>query len=76
MATTLKTLTLEQYANKVGYKGFSNDTTLFDIQEFCQEELDLTLWDYPIEELDYVLNEVKSEFVYVIVDGFIRICEY
>ena len=74
-----ETITLQQYADKVGYKGFNESTTLSDIQEFCQDELDWTLWDYPLEEYDYVLNEVHEGNIDMIVlvntDIGIRICE-
>jgi hypothetical protein len=44
-----------------------------------EEHLDWTLWDYPIEEYEYALNEVhngdKDELVLVETDFGLRICE-
>ena len=74
----LETISLQEYAKRVGYNETEN-LTLEDIQEFAEEILDWTIWDYPIEELDYVVNEVHEgntdELVYVETDFGLRICE-
>ena len=74
----LKTISLQEYAKRIGYIETKN-LTLEDIQEFAEEVLDWTIWDYPIEELDYVVNEVHKgntdELVYVETDFGLRICE-
>jgi hypothetical protein len=74
----LETISLQEYAKRIGYEETKN-LKLEDIQEFAEEILDVTLWDYPIDELDYVINEVKGgsieELVYVETEFGIRICE-
>ena len=74
----MKKISLQDYAKIVGYKG-SYPTTLEQIQEFAEDELDWTIWDYPLEEYKYVLNEVHEgkaeELVIVETDFGIRVCE-
>ena len=74
----LETISLQEYAKRIGYTEIKN-LSLEDIQEFSEEILDCTIWDYPIEELDYVVNEVhegnKNELVYVVTNFGLRICE-
>ena len=73
----MKTILIQDYANLIGYKG--QNLTLEKIQEFAEDELDWTIWDYPLEEYDYVLKEVKdnnaSELVFVNTEIGVRICE-
>lgn len=69
----MEKITLQQYANLIGYKG--NSPTLEEIQEYAENEQDWTIWDYPLSELDYVKNEVQSDFVFVQVGDEVRICE-
>ena len=73
----MKTISIQDYANIIAYKG--QNPTLEKIQEFAQEYLDFTIWDYPLEEYDYVLNEVhegnKEELVLVDTNFGIRVCE-
>ena len=75
----LETISLEEYAKRVGFEDFNEETTLEDIQEFAEEELDWSIWDYPIDELEHVLNEVHEgsieELVYVETEFGLRICE-
>lgn len=75
----LETISLEEYAKRVGFEDFNGETTLVDIQEFAEEILEVTLWDYPTAELDYVINDVKEgsieELVYVETEFGLRICE-
>ncbi len=73
----MKTISIQDYANLIGYKG--ENPTLEDIQNFAETELDWTIWDYPLEEYDYILKEVKDniedEIVLVNTEFGIRICE-
>ena len=73
----MKTISIQDYANLIGYKG--QNLTLEKIQEFAEDDLDWTIWDYPLEEYDYVLKEVKdnnaSELVFVDTKIGVRICE-
>jgi hypothetical protein len=75
----LETISLEEYAKRIGFEDFNEETTLEDIQEYAQEEFDHDVWDYPIDELDHVLNEVHEgcadELVYVETEFGLRICE-
>ena len=74
---TMKTISIQDYANLIGYKG--QNLTLEKIQEFAEDELDWTIWDYPLEEYEYALNEVHEgkaeELVIVETDFGIRVCE-
>jgi hypothetical protein len=74
----METISLQEYAKRIGYNETKN-LTLEDIQEFSEEILDRSIWDYPIEELDHVLNEVHEgcadNLVYVETDFGLRICE-
>ena len=73
----MKTISIQDYANLIGYKG--ENPTLEDIQNFAETELDWIIWDYPLEEYDYVLKEVKDniedEIVLVNTEFGIRVCE-
>ena len=73
----MKTIPIQDYANLIGYKG--QNLTLEKIQEFAEDELDWTIWDYPLEEYKYALNEVHEgkaeELVIVETDFGIRVCE-
>jgi hypothetical protein len=73
----METITLKEYAEKVGCN--FEPKTLAEIQEFAQDELDYTIWDYPVEEYNYALNEVHDgnadELVFVETEFGIRVCE-
>ena len=72
----MKTISIQEYANLIGYKG--ENPTLEKIQEFAENELDLSFWDYPLEELEDILNnveETKKKFVFVDTEFGVRICE-
>ena len=69
----MKTISLQDYAKIVGYKG-SYPTTLEQIQDFVENELDCTLWDYPLEEVDYCKEEDRK-VVLVNTDFGLRLCE-
>jgi hypothetical protein len=79
----MKTITIQQYADLIGFKSDDlnahENPTLEKIQEYAQDELDWTIWDYPLEEYDYVLNEVhdgnEDELVLVNTEIGIRVCE-
>ena len=72
----MKTISIQGYANLIGYKG--QNPTLEKIQEFAEDDLDLSLWDYPLEELQDILNDIeetKKKFVFVDTDFGVRVCE-
>ena len=69
----MKPITLQDYAKIVGYKG-SYPTTLEQIQDFAENELDCTLWDYPLEEEEYCKEEDRK-VVLVETDFGLRLCE-
>lgn len=72
----MKTFSIQQYAEMIGFKG--ENPTLECIQEFAEECLNETLWDYPIEELQDILDEIeetKKKFVFVNTEIGLRICE-
>lgn len=73
----MEAISLSDYAKKVGYD--KEPKTLLEIQEFAQNELDWTIWDYPIEEYHYALNEVHGgngdELVLVQTENGLRYCE-
>jgi hypothetical protein len=69
----MKILSINEYAKKV--KCILSNPTLEEIQDFVEENYDISIWDYPIDELEYVLNEVNTNVCFVKVDDEIRICE-
>lgn len=73
LTTEDKIITIEEYAKLIGYK--KKNPTLQKVQQYAEEYLDVTLWDYPLEEQDYVLKEVSAETVRVRTKTGIRICE-
>ena len=68
----MKTIPIQDYANLIGYKG--QNLTLEKIQEFAEDELDWTIWDYPLEEADYCKEEDRK-VVLVNTDFGLRLCE-
>lgn len=69
----MKSISIEAYAKKIGYKG--DNPTLEEIQEFAECELDETLWDYPLSELEHA-KEMCNKIVLVDTEQFgIRVCE-
>jgi hypothetical protein len=70
----IKILSTDEYAKLVNCE--LQNATLEEIQEYVQENFDLTLWDYPLAEIDYVLNEVNESVCLVRVDNEIRVCEF
>ncbi len=73
MTHQINVITLEEYANIVGYKG-DIPKTLEQIQEYAEDALDLTIWDYPLDELEYCIQEDRS-VVIVKTDLGMRLCE-
>jgi hypothetical protein len=73
MTHQINVITLEEYANIVGYKG-DIPKTLEKIQEYAEDALDLTIWDYPLDELEYCIEEERS-VVLVKTDFGLRLCE-
>jgi hypothetical protein len=73
MTHQINVITLEEYANIVGYKG-DIPKTLEQIQEYAEDALDLTIWDYPLDELEYCIEEDRS-VVIVKTDLGMRLCE-
>lgn len=69
----MKILTVSEYANLMGYDG--KNPSIMDVQEFCENEQDLSVWDYPLDELEYVLTEVNENIVFVKEGNEVRICE-
>ena len=71
---TLEEITIEEYAKRIGY---NSDTTptIEKVQTYAEETLGVTLWDYPMDELDYVLEELESDVVTVVEGDVKRICE-
>ena len=69
----MKAIKLQDYAHIVGYKGYF-PTTLQQIQDYVEEYQEVTLWDYPLEELDYC-KEQDRKVVLVETDFGLRLCE-
>ena len=73
----LKTISLQEYAKRIGCD-FEVET-IAQVQQYAQDVLDWVIWDYPIDELGYVLMEVHNgcanELVYVETEYGLRICE-
>ena len=72
-----KVITLAEYAELIGYvPAPEEELTLEAIQTYSEEEKDCSIWDYPLDELEYVLEEVNDSVVLVDVNGETRVCEY
>lgn len=72
----MEAISIQDYAKLVGYTG--ENPTLKKIQEFAQDELDWTIWDYPTEEYSYALeahDNCSEELVYVQTEIGVRVCE-
>lgn len=68
----MKVRTLKQYAKKVGYPHYNKETTLEQIQDYFAG-ID-SLWDYPLEELEHVI-ENKIKCIIVKTDIGLRLCQ-
>lgn len=64
-----KILTLKEYSDLIGYD--MEAKTLEEIQDFAEVQLDVTLWDYPLEEKE----DINSKVVLVQTDFGLRLCE-
>lgn len=64
--------TLKEYAQLVGCEG--EFKTLQEIQDHAENELDLCLWDYPLEEYDHA-KSACNKLVLVNTDFGLRLCE-
>lgn len=73
-----KVHTLTEYVALLGIKekDLPKDYTINDIQEYCTEEMDFSIFDYDLLELDYVIKEVNENVAIVKTDIGIRVCEY
>jgi hypothetical protein len=69
----MKPISLQDYAKKLGFNE-NQYFTLQEIQEHCEEHLDWTIWDYPLEELEYCQEEDKN-VILVETDFGLRLCE-
>ncbi len=70
-------MTLAAYAELIGYVPAPDEVlTLEAIQTYSEEEKDCSIWDYPLDELEYVVEEVNDSVVLVEVEGETRVCEY
>ena len=70
----MKPLSLKEYGDLVGFPKNRNPRTLQEIQDYCEEMQETTLWDYPLEELRYCIEEDRK-VVIVETDFGLRLCE-
>lgn len=63
----METITFEQYNEIV-----DSEHTYFTLEDLQEDFPDL--WDYPLSELDHVLD-IGSSFVFVQIGNEVRICE-
>lgn len=73
----MKTISINDYGKLIGFDFEENENpTLQQVQDFAENELDETIWDYPLEEWDYLLeNPNENGYVFVNNGTNIRICE-
>jgi hypothetical protein len=72
----LEVISIQDYANKIGYDG--KNPSITEIQDYAQEDLDWTIWDYPLDEFNDVIENHDGEIdelVLVQVGEEIRVCE-
>ena len=67
-------ISLKEYADLVGFDKDIEPTTLEQIQEYVEEVHDVSLWDYPLDELEYCQEEERN-VVLVETDFGLRLCE-
>lgn len=67
----MEAISIQDYAKIVGYKG-EYPNSLVQVQDYAEEFLDVTLWDYPLDEIE----DTESEYV-IVTDEFgeDRVCE-
>jgi predicted metal-binding protein len=68
----METISLQEYGKRVGCKEHFN--TLQEIQDYVEEYHDCTLWDYPLEELEYAKENCEG-IILVETEFGVRICE-
>jgi hypothetical protein len=68
----METISLQEYGRRVGCK--EDFKTLQEIQDYVYEHHDCTLWDYPLEELEYTKENCEATIL-VETDFGVRICE-
>jgi hypothetical protein len=49
--------------------------TVVEVQNYASEHFGVTLFDYPVEELEYVITEVNESLCLVQTEYGLRICE-
>ena len=67
-------ITLKEYADLVGVDKNIEPKTLQEIQDYVEEHHEVTLWDYPLDELDYCKEE-DMNVILVETDFGLRFCE-
>jgi hypothetical protein len=67
-------LSLQQYADLIGFEG-GKDPSLEQIQEYAEDYQENTFWDYPLNELKYLIED-NRKFLFVQCEDEIRLCEY
>lgn len=68
---SIEVLTFEEYCRKLKIPIKNN---LQEVQEYADEHLDVSLWDYPVSEVDYCIRE-GIKVVLVNTDTGHRLCE-
>jgi len=68
----IEILSIEEYSTIVGAPKMD---TVVEVQNYASEHFDLTLFDYSIEELEYVITEVNENLCLVQTEYGLRICE-
>lgn len=66
----MKVHTLKEYCRLIGSR--ANPKKLEDIAEYLNEN---DLWDYPLEELRYCIDENKNVVVVQVAENEYRLCE-
>jgi len=67
-------ITLKEYADLVEFDKNIEPKTLQEIQDYVEEHHEVTLWDYPLDELDYCKEEDRN-VILVETDFGLRFCE-
>ena len=74
-----RVLSVSEYAEKLGFTlgNFDENSTIEDVQNYADDERDLSLFDYPICEIDMVFTDVNENLVLVYDKSIddIRLCE-
>jgi hypothetical protein len=70
----MKAITLKDYAKIIGFEG--EVKSLQEIQDYCENEYDLTLWDYSTDELTYCIEEDRNVILVEVLEDEYRLCEF